>query len=266
MYQFCPGTTPLLISMPHSGVALPSEHSAGFTDHARELADTDWHLSRLYEFAGDLGANILRADVSRYIIDLNRPPDNAELYPGANSTTLCPVTNFAEQPLYHSGAQPTEEEVKRRLQQYWQPYHQQIRQQLDTIRETHGIAVLFDAHSIRSRVPRLFDGQLPDFNLGSAGGSSAAASLLDVAKQSLRRHPGYSTVANQRFKGGYITRCYGEPAAGIHALQLELCQHLYMIETPPFDYCEQSAGKLQPVLRQLLIDIMAWAQQEAHRS
>lgn len=250
--------------MPHSGTALPEQHAEGFSDTAFELADTDWHIPRLYDFAGELGANIIAANISRYVVDLNRPPDNAELYPGANGTQLCPTTNFAEEDLYRPGMVPTTAEVDRRVSQYWQPYHDRISTELMRLRAQFGVAVLFDAHSIRSQVPRLFEGKLPDLNLGTAGGETAAASLLDTAKAVLQGGTFY-VVANQRFKGGYITRCYGRPEAGIHALQLELCQDLYMEEKAPFGYLEQRAVKLQPLLRDLLSALIEWANRETTR-
>jgi N-formylglutamate deformylase len=259
------GAAPLLVSMPHCGLGLPGEILAGMTGTAGELADTDWHVDRLYDFAPELGASVIRPHASRYVIDLNRPPDNAELYPGANGTELCPTSTFAEQPLYLPGKEPDAAEIERRLQHYWQPYHRALQAELQRIHAAHGRVILFEAHSIRSLVPRLFEGQLPDLNIGTAQGHSCSASLQAVVEDCLASQQRYSHVTNQRFKGGYITRAYGRPPEGVHAVQLELSQRNYMEEELPFTYLPEQAALLQPLLRQLLQGLIDWALEEGQQ-
>ncbi len=264
-FDFIEGSTPLLVSMPHCGLELPANLLDDMTGVAGKRADTDWHMEQLYNFAPGLGASVIRPRVSRYVIDLNRPPDNAELYPGANSTELCPTSTFAEEPLYLEGREPTPAAIGQRLKLWWHPYHQQLQTELRRIRALHGCAILFEAHSIRSQVPRLFDGQLPDLNIGSAQGSSCSAAMQLVVDNCLTAQDDFSHVANQRFKGGYITRAYGQPEAGIHAVQLELTQRLYMEEELPFTYLPEQAETLQPLLRQLLQALIDWGLEEGQR-
>jgi N-formylglutamate deformylase len=265
VFDFIEGSTPLLLSMPHCGTTIGAEHARGMTATALQVADTDWHLQRLYDFASGLGASIIQPHTSRYVIDLNRPPDDAELYSGANGTGLCPTSSFAEQALYSDGAEPDSTEVARRLATFWQPYHQKLQTELARLKSVHGIAVLFEAHSIRSVVPRLFDGQLPDVNIGTAGGGSCAPAMLAAVETLLAQQKAYTHVTNQRFKGGYITRAYGNPDADIHSLQLELCQRTYMEEQPPFHYRPDLAAQVQPLLRQLVQALIDWAQREARQ-
>jgi N-formylglutamate deformylase len=265
VFDFIEGSTPLLISMPHCGAAIPAEYARGMTDVAQQVADTDWHLQRLYDFASGLGAGIIQPHTSRYVIDLNRPADNAELYPGANGTELCPTSSFAQQPLYSDGAEPDSTEVTRRLATFWQPYHQKLQTELARLKSVHGIAVLFEAHSICSVVPRLFDGRLPDVNIGTAGGGSCAPEMLAAVETLLAEQKAYTYVINQRFKGGYITRAYGNPQADIHSLQLELSQRTYMEEQLPFHYRPDLAAQVQPLLRQLVQALIDWALQETRQ-
>lgn len=250
------GQLPLLISMPHVGTALPEAGRACYTAKALTLADTDWHLPQLYAFAREWGASLLIAHYSRYVIDLNRPPDDQNLYPGQNTTGLCPVDDFDSEALYLAGMAPSADEVVTRRTRYWQPYHQALQQELARLRALHPQVALWDAHSIRSRVPRFFDGRLPDLNLGTNNGLSCdpalAARLLVVCQQA----GGFSAVLNGRFKGGYITRQYGQPAAGVHAIQLEMAQCCYMQEQMPFAYQADRAAQLQPVLQQLLTSVL----------
>jgi len=257
-FHFIPGDSPLLVSMPHVGTGVPPEIAARLTPEAAALPDTDWHVDQLYDFLDTLGAARLQATQSRYVIDLNRAPDDRPLYAAARNTELCPTTTFAEQPIYRSGAAPDATETAARRAAYWRPYHDRLRSALDEVRARHGVAVLWEAHSIRSRVPRFFAGRLPDLNLGTAGGKSAAAALLSrltaVAAES-----GYSHAVNGRFQGGYITRAYGNPARGIHAVQLELSQITYMDEDPPFVFRENLAAGTRPVLRRLLETALDWA-------
>ena len=263
IYAFTPGTTPLLISMPHCGTWLPPELRPRLTEAAQALPDTDWHVDRLYDFAAGLGAGVLRATHSRYVIDLNRPPDDRPLYPGASNTELVPTTLFDEGPVYRPGAAPDAAEIAERRARYWRPYHDRLAAELAALKERFGVVLLFDAHSIRSVVPRFFAGRLPDLNLGTGDGRSAAAdltaSLVEVASEA----EGYSAVLNGRFKGGYITRTYGRPAENIHAVQLELAQATYMDEDPPYGFREDKAATIRPVLRRLLEAMLGWASQPA---
>lgn len=251
-YLLKQGTLPLLISMPHAGTEIPTELQHRFTDVAQHLDDTDWHMPRLYQFAEAMGASILVPRCSRYVIDLNRPPDNANLYPGQDTTGLCPVDTFAKVPLYRDGDQPQADEIAERVERYWQPYHQAIQQELSRLKTLHGHALLWDAHSILSRVPRFFEGQLPDFNLGSGGGTACAPGVGEQLLKIASQHTAYTAVLNGRFKGGYITRQYGQPHQHIQAMQLELSQRTYMNEQRPYDYAEELAGQVQPVIRALL--------------
>ena len=264
-FRFHQGTRPLLISMPHVGTHLPPAIAARLTDAARQVPDTDWHLERLYGFAGELGASILVATHSRYVVDLNRPPDNQSLYPGQDTTGLCPVDTFDKTPLYAAGDTPDDAEIDARRAALWQPYHRQLQTELDRLRAAHGTVVLWDAHSIRSVVPRFFEGRLPDLNLGTADGASCdlllADALLAIGKQAIGKQAnGYSAVLNGRFKGGYITRRYVQPALGVHAVQLELTQCSYMQEALPFDYLTSQAVGIQPHLRAMLQAALAFTQ------
>ena len=259
LFKFSPGTTPLLVSMPHCGTHVPDAIAGRFTPVAHSLTDTDWHVDRIYDFAADLGAGVLAATHSRYVIDLNRPADDQPLYPGAAGTGLCPATTFAGEPLYQAGAGPDEAEKARRLETYWRPYHERLAAELARLKAEHGVALLYEAHSIRSEVPRLFDGRLPDLNLGSADGASLDAGLASRLEAVCAAADGFTWVHNGRFKGGYTTRAYGDPANGVHAVQMEQSQITYMVEEPPFDYLAEHAELVRPTLRALLAEMLDWA-------
>jgi N-formylglutamate deformylase len=251
------GHLPLLISMPHVGTFIPDEIAAGMTDVARHVDDCDWHLERLYAFAARNGASMIVPTHARYVVDLNRPPDSANLYPGQDTTGLVPVDTFDKVPLYLPGGEPSDTEIARRRSLYWQPYHDALAQELAGLKAIHGKALLWEAHSIRSHVPRFFEGRLPDFNFGTAGGASAAPGMAEALTGCVTRHGRYTAVANGRFKGGHITRHYGKPNEGIHAVQLELSQITYMQETRPFAYEEALAARLEPLLEALLEEALA---------
>ena len=248
-YTLIKGRVPIFISMPHNGEKLPNELAKTMTPFAQSVPDTDWYKDRLYDFAQALGAYIIIPTYSRYVIDLNRDPKGVDLYPGANSTELCPTSSFDMSPLYLAGKEPSKEEIDRRITLYWQPYHQAIKTTLAEIKEKFSVAVLLEAHSILSHVPRFFDGQLPDFNFGSANGESCASELL-LALEQLNYAP-YSMVSNGRFKGGYITRAYGNPKENIHAIQLELSQRTYLDE-PSNVYNETLAVAVKPKLEAIV--------------
>ncbi len=250
------GTVPLLVSIPHAGTKLTAAVEDGLSDAARPLPDTDWHIPRLYDFARAMGAHILTGNYSRMVIDLNRPPDDQPLYATA-TTGLYPDTLFDGTPTFKPGATPDAAERKRYLEQIWRPYHLELQQRLSAIKARHEYALLFDAHSIASVIPRLFDGTLPDLNLGTNEGKSCPPSLSDALAEFCRQQP-FSSVINGRFKGGYITRAYGQPHARQYAVQLELAQCNYMSEQAPFDYLPERAGQLQQALRSLLATLLAW--------
>jgi N-formylglutamate deformylase len=251
------GTAPLLVSMPHTGTEIPASLRDDYVPRALAVEDTDWHMARLYGCLPALGASVLRPVYSRYVIDLNRPPDDAPMYPGASNTELCPTRFFSGEPLYREGREPTPQERRRRLDNYWQPYHQALLGEIDRIKARHGYVLLWDAHSIRSEIPWLFDGVLPDLNIGTAGGASAHDSIAQAVAAAAGSDDDVSHVVNGRFKGGYITRHYGNPAEHVHAVQLEMCQHLYMIEEPPFAYRDELAGCIQPLLEEMLSGALA---------
>jgi N-formylglutamate deformylase len=258
-FVFHQGTRPLLISMPHAGTHVPAQIAARLTPTGRELHDTDWHLGRLYDFAANMGASILLATHSRYVVDLNRPPDGSSLYPGQSVTGLCPTDTFDEMPLYCDGVGPDEAEIAARRAAIWHPYHDQLAAELARIKSRHGIAMLWDAHSIRSVVPRFFEGRLPDFNLGTADGASCDPTLAQHLLAIAQSAAGRSAVLNGRFKGGHITRHYGQPEHKVHAVQLEMTQCSYMQEAMPFDYLPDVARHAQTTVRVLLEAVLAFA-------
>ena len=258
-FEFTEGSTPLLVSMPHDGIAIPLDLAECMTAQARSTPDTDWHIARLYDFAGPLGASVLRPFYSRYVIDLNRPPDGEPLYPDASNTELCPVRCFDEMPIYRRGEEPGASEIALRRARYWQPYHDHIASTLAALKARHGIALLFDAHSIHSEVPRFFEGKLPDLNLGTADGASCDPSLEAALTSVLETATDHTHVVNGRFTGGYITRAYGDPGNGVHAVQLEQAQCSYMNEDSPYAYREDLAKGVRPALRALLEAMLEWS-------
>ena len=251
------GTAPLVVSMPHTGTDIPEELRGDYIPRALAVEDTDWHLPRLYDCLPALGASVLRPRHSRYVIDLNRPPDDTPMYPGASNTELCPTHFFNGDPLYLHGHEPTMQERQRRRELYWDPYHRMLRDELDRIKSVHGFVLLWDAHSIRSEIPWLFEGVLPDLNIGTADGASADPGITQAVVQAAGRYADVSHVVNGRFKGGYITRNYGTPIEHVHAIQLEMCQKLYMSERPPFDYQDALALRVQPVIQDIVSAALA---------
>ncbi|MBB5204317.1 N-formylglutamate deformylase [Inhella inkyongensis] len=258
------GTQPLLISLPHVGFEIPADQQHRYTDQALTSVDTDWHLERLYRpLAEKLGASLLVPRYSRYVIDLNRPEVDAPMYPGANNTELCPTRDFEGVPLYREGLAPDAAERERRLGLSWRPYHQALGGELERIRAEHGVALLWDGHSIESELPWLFEGRLPDLNLGSANGASCGASIRAAVAGVLEGQTRYSQVVDGRFKGGHITRFYGRPEQGVHALQMEMVQAIYMLEDKrhpaPRPYLEDRAAEVVPLLERLLTAFLACA-------
>lgn len=260
-FHFHSGTAPLLISLPHVGTTIPDPIAADMTDTALLKADTDWHLPLLYNMAAQLGASIISAEYSRYVIDLNRPKEDGNLYPGQDTTGLCPLDTFSKQLLYKPGCEPNAAQIAQRVEHYWQPYHSQLQTELERLRAQHGVAVLWDAHSIASEVPRFFSGKLPDFNFGTNDQLSCAIDLQNQLEATMKKSvhaPPYTYVMNGRFKGGYITRHYGRPEQHIHAIQLEMSQCIYMNETAPFEYRPDLAQRVQPLLNDLLASCLHW--------
>jgi N-formylglutamate deformylase len=253
-----PGHAPLLVSLPHVGTAIPAALQPRYQPRALQVEDTDWHLERLYGFVRELGASLLVPQISRYVVDLNRPPENTPMYAGANNTGLCPTTFFTGEPLYRPGQEPDDTEVAQRVHTYWQPYHQALQAELARLKALHGHVVLFDGHSIKSELPWLFDGQLWDLNLGTASGAACAPSLQAALAAVLDGQQAYTQVVNGRFKGGHITRQYGRPADGVHAVQLEMCWRCYMQEDPPYAWDEARAAAVTPLLKQLVQAMLDW--------
>jgi N-formylglutamate deformylase len=252
------GTRPLLVSLPHVGTAIPEALRGRYTEAALQVPDTDWLLDEVYAFAQGLGASVLVPRWSRYVIDLNRPPENAPMYPGVNNTELCPTRDFTGTPLYRPGCAPDAAEVAERLGRYWQPYHQALGDELARLHAHHGHALLWDGHSIRDSLPWLFDGRLPELNLGTVDGASCDAGLRAALMAVLAGQRRYSHVTDGRFKGGTITRRHGRPAEGIHAVQLEMCWSTYLHDTPPWQLDEARCRDLQPLLHALLATMLAW--------
>jgi N-formylglutamate deformylase len=246
------GTAPLLISLPHDGSHIPDDIAARMRPNAQRSVDTDWHVARLYEpLAKALGASVIRPVASRYVVDLNRPADGQALYPGRRETGLVSTIGFDGEPLYLDGQEPTAEEIQRRVNEFWRPYHEALSQEIERVRAAHGHLVLWEGHSIRSHVPMLFEGQLPDINVGTADGGSCSPALQMALQAELESQSRYSFVINGRFKGGYITRHYGRPEAGVQAVQLELAQLNYM-EEDSFAYDDAKAAQLQETISRLL--------------
>ena len=264
VFGFRAARRPVLVSLPHVGTALPDGFVGRLVPEAQGLPDTDWHLPRLYDFLEDLGVGVIQARFSRYVVDLNRPSNDTPLYSGA-TTGLCPTTLFDGAPLYQPGAEPDAAEVAERIARYWTPYHDAITAEMTRLREQFGHAVLFDAYSIRSVVPRLFEGRLPDLNVGTNVGRSLDPALGDrlVAVCADAGVDGFTHVRDGRFKGGHITRHFGRPDEGWDAVQLEMAQATYMIEEPPFAFDEKRAALIRPHLRRFVEVMLDWAENRA---
>ena len=258
VYTLHRGPTALLISMPHVGTEMPPRQRVHYTDRALQFEDTDWFLDRLYAFAANMGASLLTPHCSRYLIDLNRPRENTPMYAGQNNTELCPTRHFTGEPIYRPGQEPDEAEVRRRVAAYWQPYHDALRDELARLKAAHGHAVLFDAHSIKSELPWLFEGRLPDMNLGTGGGGSCAPELRDALAAVFAKQSRYTHVVDGRFKGGHITRHFGRPIDGVHAVQLEMCWRAYMDETLAPTWDGERADEVRPLLRALVQTLIDW--------
>ncbi len=249
--QLTAGPGPLLLAQPHGGLDIPDAIFTRLNPQGQARADTDWHITRLYpNLVTD--ASIVSTPIHRYVIDANRDPTDASLYPGQNTTSLCPTTTFDGDDIYLVGQAPSADEISQRQLDYHQPYHDALREQLALIHQRHGYAILYDCHSIRSMVPFLFDGSLPDFNIGTNSGAGCSPALEAAVHQICDSAEEYSAVLNGRFKGGWTTRHYGRPENGFHAIQMELAQHRYMQEQAPWHYDEGKAGQLRAILKSVL--------------
>jgi formiminoglutamase len=227
------GEGPVVLSFPHTGTDIPADIEARLVSPWIGRKDADWWIDRLYDFGADLGATLVRTRLSRTVIDCNRDPSGVSLYPGQATTELCPTTTFDGEPLYKPGMEPDAGEIARRRKLYFDPYHDALRAELDRVKARHGAVVLYDCHSIRSRIPRLFEGELPHFNIGANSGASCDPVLTNAVRD-VCAASGFSFVVDGRFKGGYTTRHYGKPENGVHAIQMELSCRGYMDD--PVDF------------------------------
>lgn len=257
-FDFIEGSVPLLVSIPHAGIHVPAQLAGRLSPACAPLGDTDWHLPRLYDFVGEMGASILAARYTRFTVDLNRPPDDAPLYQTA-TTGLHPHILFDGRPAFNEGSGLTGAEKRIFLEGIWRPYHARIAAELARLKDRHGYAMLFDAHSIAGEIPRLFDGSLPDFNIGTADGRSASAELTAQLRRVVPDR--YRVAVNGRFKGGYITRYYGVPGERVQAVQLELAQRVYMREAQPYEYLPKLAEEVRPALRAFVQTMVDWKPQ-----
>ncbi|KFG69943.1 N-formylglutamate deformylase [Microvirga sp. BSC39] len=264
------GNAPLVVSLPHTGTEIPAEYERGLVSPWLARKDADWWIERLYDFASGLGATVIRTTISRTVIDVNRDPSGVSLYPGQPTTELCPTTTFDGEPLYEPGAELTTAEIAERRPRFFDLYHATLRAEIERLRSKHANVVVYDCHSIRSVIPRLFDGTLPHFNIGTNGGTTCARSLSDAIEK-ICVSSGFSHVVNGRFKGGYITRSLGRPEAGVHAVQMELACRGYMREPLgpvaegqwPTPYDEAYAAPMRAALTLILQTCLTFAQSKA---
>lgn len=251
------GDSPVVLGLPHTGTFVPVEVESRLNETGLALADTDWHIHRLYDGLLE-DATTVRTLVHRYVIDANRDPEGQSLYPGQNTTGLCPVTDFDGRPIYRDGMEPDADEVARRRVAYHAPYHAALAAELRRAYEAHGFAILFDCHSIRSEIPFLFDGTLPDFNIGTNEGVTCDPEIAWIVTETCGKAEGYTSILNGRFKGGWTTRHYGRPVANLHAVQLELAQSTYMQQSPPWTYDAAKADRLRTHLKTILTTLSKW--------
>lgn len=252
LYDFHAGPLPLLISIPHSGTEVPAAIAERLTVAARTLPDTDWYVDKLYDFARELGASIIKANYSRYVVDLNRAPDSTPLYASNPTSPVCPTETFAGAFIYTASHEPDAAERAARIDEYWRPYHVRIAQELERIRTQHGRALLWDAHSIASEIPGLFEGVLPEFNFGTRDGASCPREIGEALLEVVTRDGEFGAVLDGRFKGGYITDHYGKPQAGVYAVQLELAQRAYMNEGTRHGWAAEQAASAATLIARVL--------------
>ena len=257
MIEITRGDTPLVLGLPHTGMDVPADIWDKLNENGQGLADTDWHIHDLYAGLVE-GVTTVRTRVHRYVIDANRDPAGVSLYPGQNTTTLVPTTDFDGKPIWREGHEPDEAEITRRRDAYHAPYHAALEAELERVKAIHGFAILYDCHSIRGDIPFLFEGRLPDFNTGTNLGTTCDPMIEAMVVARCEAAEGYSSVLNGRFKGGWTTRHYGRPAEGFHAIQMELAQATYCQESPPWSYMPERAEKLRANLTDILTDLIAW--------
>jgi N-formylglutamate deformylase len=264
------GDAPLVVSLPHTGTEIPAAYERGLVSPWLARKDADWWIERLYDFAAGLDATVIRTTISRTVIDVNRDPSGVSLYPGQTTTELCPTTTFDGEPLYEPATEPTADDIAERRARFFDPYHAALRAEIERLRARHDNIVVYDCHSIRSVIPRLFDGTLPHFNIGTNGGTTCAPSLSDAIEK-ISVGSGFSHVVNGRFKGGYITRGLANPQAGVHAVQMELACRGYMKEPPgpvaegewPSVYDEDYAAPMRTALTLILQTCLTFARSKA---
>lgn len=257
MIDVARGNSPLILGLPHTGTDIPADCLGALNDTGRAMADTDWHIEKLYAGLVD-GATSVRTPIHRYVIDVNRDPSGISLYPGQNTTGLCPTTDFDGRAIYLAGQEPDAAEIARRTAAFHAPYHSALAAEVARIKALHGFAILYDCHSIRSEIPFLFDGTLPDFNIGTNNGTTCAPALERSVLRICQSAQSYTSVLNGRFKGGWTTRHYGRPMDGIHAIQMELAQSTYMRQAPPWSYDAPRADALRAHLIQILTTLQNW--------
>lgn len=255
--QYTQGSSPLVLGLPHTGTDIPADCLERLNETGNAISDTDWHIHTLYDGLLD-DVTTVRTPIHRYVIDVNRDPGGASLYPGQNTTGLCPLTDFDGVPIYRDGQEPDAAEIEQRRTTYHAPYHVALQSELDRIHALHGFAILYDCHSIRSHIPFLFDRTLPDFNIGTNLGQTCTPEIETAVASICAGASGYTSITNGRFKGGWTTRNYGHPSDGFHAIQMELAQSTYMAEVPPWDYDPARADRLRVTLKSILETLSAW--------
>lgn len=264
-FEIIKGKSPLIVSMPHIGYLIPHEMTKRMTASGCMSLDTDWNLDLLYDFLGESEATIIRSVYSRYVIDLGRDPANKPLYPGMDHPTLVPTETFDRVPLYRQGHTPDDQEIFKRVETYWRPYHDALSNSIAESLSAYGTAVLFDCHSIASVVPRYSPTRIPDLNLGTAGGTSCSPDLSDALMGALSNDKGFTTSHDGLFKGGFITRHYGMPDKGVHAFQLELSRATYMREAPSPALDEKLTARIRPVLSRMCEEALGWARRRSQK-
>ena len=254
-FEVIKGDSPLILAMPHTGTYIPESVWEHLNEAGRTLRDTDWHIDKLYHGLMP-DATTVRALFHRYVIDANRAPTDESLYPGQNTTSLCPITDFDGNPIYLDGQAPDDSEIESRRNNFHAPYHEAISKEIERVHAQHGVAILYDFHSIRSLIPFLFEGKLPDFNIGTNNGTTCAKLMEKGVIDICSGAPGFSSVLNGRFKGGWTTRHYGHPDRNIHAVQMELAQSTHLAsEALPFDYSPEIAANIRPHLKNILEEL-----------
>ncbi|MGR3616298.1 MAG: N-formylglutamate deformylase [Paracoccaceae bacterium] len=257
MIEVTQGTSPLVLGLPHTGTDVPADVWDRLNEVGQALADTDWHIHDLYDGLVE-GLTTVRTSIHRYVIDVNRDPVGISLYPGQNTTTLVPTTDFDGLPIWREGHEPDEVEITRRRDTYHAPYHAALEAELDRVKAIHSFAILYDCHSIRGDIPFLFDGRLPDLNVGTNLGTTCDPAIEAMTVARCQAAEGYTAILNGRFKGGWTTRHCGRPNEGLHAIQMELAQATYCLETPLWAYQPERADRLRPHLKLILSDLQNW--------